>query len=793
MKSKQHKHQRSAARPGRAPDASESDRSFVVVSNRLPVDRVVDADGAERWRTSPGGLVTAMESVVSDLRCIWVGWPGSVAEDLEPFSIDEMELRPVSLDAGEFAEYYEGFSNATIWPLYHDVIAPPAYHREWWDRYVAVNRRFAEAAAEAAAPGATVWVHDYHLQLVPAILRELRPDLVIGFFLHIPFPAFGLFSQLPWRRQVLEGLLGADVIGFQRVTDAANFRAAVRRFVGAPSSGNMIALAGSEAEGVPGAAREQIAARQVLAQEFPISVDARAFAELAASESVQRRAREIRSELGNPKRIILGVDRLDYTKGIGHRLKAFAELLRDGEIGPREVTLVQVASPSRERVEAYRLLRDEIEVTVGRINGDYGTIGHTPVVYLHQGFPREEMAALYLAADVLAVTALRDGMNLVAKEYAACRTDERGVLVLSEFAGAADELGRAVMVNPHDINGIKAAFMRALRMPVTEQRQRMRALRRVVFRNDVTRWSETFLRAVEGQAEGRHASGSAVNDDYGASTRIFLPSNIDPALRRLAAESNLLIACDFDGTLAPIVSRPELARILPRAEQALAVLQEAQGVRVALLSGRSLESLGATGVRLDGRLVAGSHGAELSGLLESDGKPGVQLEIAGPDAEEMQRLTGLRAVLDPLVASVPGAWLEEKPLGFAAHVRQVADEVAGQQLLDDLLTATSDLREGPTPLHVRGGKRVLEFAVREADKGEVLQRIRRELPGAAVLFVGDDVTDEDALRALQPGDMGVKVGDGESVAEYRVPDPETVAVLLARLAELRTGVVIGTE
>ncbi|WP_243074672.1 trehalose-6-phosphate synthase [Microbacterium sp. SS28] len=462
---------------------------FVVVANRLPVDRVPAADGeaGDSWRRSPGGLVTALEPVMRDADGAWVGWPGQADLEAEPFEFEGTHLVPVSLSAEEVENYYEGFSNDTIWPLYHDVISEPRYRRVWWDAYVAVNRRFAEAAASVSAEGATVWVQDYQLQLVPAMLRAARPDLTIGYFHHIPFPAYGLYSQLPWRRQVLEGLLGADVIGFQRVQDASNFARAVRRQLRIETKSSGIVVA--EADG---------STRTALAKAFPISIDASSYAELAARPDIRARAREIREGLGNPKKVFLGVDRLDYTKGIRHRLKAFGELLDDGRLTVQDATLVQVASPSRERVGAYMQLRDEIEQAVGRINGDHDTVGHTAIRYLHQTYPREEMVALFLAADVMLVTALRDGMNLVAKEYVASRSDNRGVLLLSEFAGAADELGSAIRINPHDIDGLKDAMMRAVEMPAAEQGRRMRALRRKVVENDIARWSESFLRALDG-------------------------------------------------------------------------------------------------------------------------------------------------------------------------------------------------------------------------------------------------------------------------------------------------------
>ena len=465
---------------------------FIVVANRLPVDRSGTGEGEEQWRPSPGGLVTALNPVMRQADGAWVGWPGQADLEVEPFEFDGMQLVPVTLSAEDVELYYEGFSNDTIWPLYHDVIAAPRYRREWWQAYVRVNRRFAEAAADAAADGATVWVQDYQLQLVPRMLRELRPDLVIGYFHHIPFPAYGLYSQLPWRRQVLEGLLGADVIGFQRVADASNFARAVRRQLRYETKASGIR--------VP---TEDGGARLALAKAFPISIDADEYIRLAQRPDIVARAAEIRESLGNPKKVLLGVDRLDYTKGIRHRLKAFGELLQDGRLAVEDVTLVQVASPSRERVAAYVQLRDEIEQTVGRINGDFDTMDHTAIRYLHQAFPREEMVALYLAADVMLVTALRDGMNLVAKEYVASRVDNRGVLVLSEFAGAADELGTALRINPHDIEGLKDAIVRAVEMPAAEQGRRMRSLRKKVRDHDVSDWSREFLEALDAVRRAR--------------------------------------------------------------------------------------------------------------------------------------------------------------------------------------------------------------------------------------------------------------------------------------------------
>ena len=457
---------------------------FVVAANRLPVDRVSTDDGSNEWRRSPGGLVTAMDAVMRGRDGAWVGWAGEPGEAPEPFDDAGMHLHPVPLSEQEVADYYEGQSNDTLWPVYHDVIVTPTFRRSWRSAYRTVNRRFAQACADVAAEGATVWVHDYQLQLVPEMLRELRPDLRIGWFNHIPFPAVELFAQLPGRAEILEGLLGADFLGFQRTEDAGNFLRAVRQYLHLDVTGDVVDLG----------------ERRVRAASVPISIDVEGLAEIVGSESVQARAREIREQLGNPDKILLGVDRLDYTKGIRHRLKAFGELLADRKLDPKRHKLIQVATPSRERVKAYMDLRDQVELSVGRINGDFSSIGATALTYMHQSFDREEMAAMFAAADVMLVTPLRDGMNLVAKEYVTCCADD-GALVLSEFTGAATELGRAYTCNPHDISGLKQVIMKAVDASPEERTERMTALRETVSQNTVQQWAKLYLAALQAAPE----------------------------------------------------------------------------------------------------------------------------------------------------------------------------------------------------------------------------------------------------------------------------------------------------
>ncbi len=452
---------------------------IVIVANRLPIESYRHR-GAMTWRSSPGGLVSAIAPVLARRNGTWVGWAGR-SRTTPPDEVDGAKIVPVRIPYHEYERYYDGCSNGMLWPLYHDAIEPAQFHREWWASYSAVNSRFASAVATAAPANSTVWVHDYQLQLVPQMLRALRPDVRIGFFLHIPFPPIELFMRLPWRRQVIEGLLGADLVGFQLPQGAENFLQLCRRLLDDHVS----------------AGRVFHEDRVVHVKAFPISIDAKAIEESAARPSTGRDVRSLRVSLGEPEVLFLGVDRLDYTKGIDIRLRAFSEVLDEGLLGSRRVALIQVANPTREHAAHYAELRQRVEQLVGSINGEHGQLGRAVVQYLHRNVTPDELVALYRAADVMLVTPLRDGMNLVAKEYVAARSDLGGVLVLSEFAGAAAELRYALRVNPYDIESVKDAIVKSVTMDRSDRRQRMRRMRSVVFRRDVYRWANEFLHTLE--------------------------------------------------------------------------------------------------------------------------------------------------------------------------------------------------------------------------------------------------------------------------------------------------------
>lgn len=722
-------------------------RQLIVVANRLPVEPILgdDLDGEPLgWQIAPGGLVSALESVLRDRSAIWVGSGDEVPDEV---FAGELTLEAVRVPPREAKGHYEGFSNKAIWPLFHNSVVTPEFHRADFAAYRNVNRAFAERVASIAEPGATVWVHDYQLLLVPQMLRELRPDLQIGFFLHIPFPPPEVFAQLPWRREILLGMLGADLVGTQTHSDAANVTGAIERFLGFPI----------DADGVA------VEDRHVVVSAFPIGIDAAHFADLAADPRVQARAVELRAELGDPQTLILGVDRLDYTKGIDIRIRAFAELLDSQRLDPTSNVLVQVAIPSRENLADYQQIRDEIELLVGRSNGAFSDFGVTPIHYLRRSLDRAELVALYLAADIMLVTPLRDGMNLVCKEYVATRLDDSGALILSEFAGAAAQLSDAWLVNPFDTLGVAQAMLDAIGADDEDRRARMAKMRPSVFASDSQSWAADFLHAL------RDAATTAARAPEVHPTR----TGPDIPLDELATTPHLLVCCDYDGTLAPIVEDPARAAPIPDAVAALRALSILPSTTVAVVSGRALRDLALLS-RLPSEIhLVGSHGGEFDHDFELNAQQRRLLDQCIVDARE-------------LAADIDGAHLEVKPSSVAIHVRRCA-EADGRELMERLI-----MGPGQYPgVLVRHGKEVLELSVVHTQKSDAVDLLRHRVGATALLFVGDDVTDESVFDGLSGPDVGVKVGEGETAAGWRVGTPGDVADLMITLTELRERWLLG--
>ena len=720
---------------------------LLIVSNRLPVTVKATPSGVT-VEPSSGGLATGMKGPHEQLGGVWIGWPGapeglsSTARAEVERRLAELRLVGLSLTPGEIAGYYEGYSNTVLWPLFHYAVARLPQEVRDFDVYQAVNERFADEVASRYQPGDLVWVHDYQLMLVPGMLRDRIPEARIGFFLHIPFPSSEIFRLLPQREQLLAGLLGADLVGFHTAGFLRHFASSVLRLVGALTEVDRIRWHG----------------RLVRLGAFPMGIDAARLSDLASSSEVKAL---VEGHRGGGERLFVSVDRLDYTKGIRRRLLAFEAMLRRHPELRGRVRLVQVAVPSRENVEAYRELRDEVDSAVGRIHGEFATSGWSPISYLYRSFSQTEVVALYRAADVVLVTPLRDGMNLVAKEFVASRPDEDGVLVLSEFAGAAAELSEALLVNPYDVEQTSEVLFRALTMPPEERQTRMAILRQRVMTYDVHWWARAFVARLEQADAGKAASPS-----------LSPPGAVRAAVARARAASTLALLIDYDGTLVPFAPTPELAA--PDAEL-LALLQRLAaraGTEVHIVSGRKRGTL----ERWLGALPVGLH-AEHGFWSRSPGGDWTAAEVPAPAWREP-----VLAILRDFAERTPGSLIEEKTAGFAWHYRAAEPEYGAAQAKELSLHLSTLLSN--VPVEILPGDMVLEVRPHGVHKGRVVaQVLARSAPGTLILAMGDDRTDEDLFAALPDGSVAVHVGPAASRAPIRIRDVAGARALLARLAE----------
>ncbi len=736
--------------PVRADSAPAHNRSLVVVSNRLPFTAERRPEGT-RFRRSAGGLVAALEPVLAQRGGVWVGWTGAAREDgagdagggALPAATDDVSYRAVPLTAHEIALYYAGFANRTLWPLFHYFVGHTQIDGATWRAYERVNERFAHVAAAASDDEALVWVHDYQLLRVPYHIRRLAPRRRIAFFLHIPFPAADVLRVLPWSRDLMQGMLAADLVGLHIPAYADHFLSCAQRLLGC--------------EVDRGAGLVRFEGREVSVEAHPIGID------VAQIERLAERAVPAGADAapaGAPVAEILGVDRLDYTKGINERMLAVERLLERHPSYRRRIAFTQVMVPSRERVAEYGELKREIDETVGRINGRFSERGWSPIRYLVRSLPPAELVVLYRQADVALVTPLRDGMNLVAKEYVAAQLDDDGVLVLSEMAGAADELQEALLVNPFAVDEVTDALHRALSMPVDERHARMSALRHRVRANDVRAWVARFLDATERAALRARSTVASPAD---ALQRTLT--------RWLARRATVVLFLDYDGTLTPITVRPEDARLSEAARQTLDQAARTPNLDIVIVSGRALADVRDM-VGVPALTYVGNHGFEIEG-------PGISFR----HAELEQWRAALEQAAEELESlAVAGAHVERKGGSVAFHVRAVPDgerrRVARQ--------AEAVLRR--RRLRVTPGKALVEGRPPVPwDKGHAVLHVLVHRHGAdwpsrvSAVYIGDDRTDEDAFRSLEGIGRSIRVGPSpgsQSYADYSLPDPEAVLQLL---------------
>ncbi|HVF51449.1 MAG TPA: bifunctional alpha,alpha-trehalose-phosphate synthase (UDP-forming)/trehalose-phosphatase [Pyrinomonadaceae bacterium] len=733
-------------------------KRLVVVSNRLPVTLKRAGDG---WRTerSTGGLATAMGPLLERTKGIWIGWSGEASgasDERRERTLARWAERDryfaVDLSADVAHGFYEGYANQTLWPLFHHFPSLLNFNPDDWRAYTEANRRFRDVVVEHLRPDDIVWIHDYQLLLLPQLLREAVPDARIGFFLHIPFPTSAVFRLLPRREELLEGLLGADYLAFHTYSYLQHFRTSALRVLGLDS----------RMDGV------EVGGRTVKLDARPIGLAPEHFTKLLTTdEPTKQRLAELRESFKG-QQILLAVDRLDYTKGIPHRLRTFRRLLAEHEELRRRVTLIQVAVPSREVIPMYKELRQEVDELVGIINGEYGTPDWTPIVYMRRAVPPEELAALYAAAQLAWVAPLRDGLNLVAKEYVACQRDGEGVLVLSEFAGAAAEMGEAFLVNPYDEERTAETIARALALPADERRERMIALTKRVVRNNVFAWGERFIANLSAAASARVERPSERPER--------LPHDAVVAAFEGARQRRLLL--DYDGTLVSYASRPQEA-VPPRGlVELLARLAADPANTVAVISGRGRDNLEKWLGQVEGLWLAAEHGA----LMRSPETLSWETFREGYTDEWK---TQVSPVLEHFTDRAPGSFIEEKEFSMVWHYR-LTDPEFGEWLANELVTNLEQML-AETELRAYRGEKSVEVKMIWANKGEVLARLAEAGDAASFcLAAGDDRTDEDLFARLPEDAWTIHVGSKRTRARYCLSNPHELRALLEAFADAAT-------
>ncbi len=721
---------------------------MILVSNRLPVT-LSRRRGHLEAEPSPGGLAVGLDAFYREHGARWVGWPGEVSEGsrraVERRLRTEFACHPVFLSRDLARRYYAGFSNRTLWPLFHSFPTYARYDEEDWAAYRRANRTFAEHVSRLAAPDEVVWVHDYHLMLVPKYVREERPDAKIGFFLHIPFPPYSDLRQLPWCREIVEALLSADLVGFHTYDDAHAFMNCVRRLLGLDNELGQIVVG------------HRVAQVDV----FPMGVDIERIARAGQAEGMSRRVAALREGLGASK-LVFSLSRLDYTKGIPQTLRGVGTLLETRPEWRGRFVLQLVVVPSREIVDRYTEEKREIDRLCGDVNSRYGTFGWTPIRYMYRYLNFEELVALYRAADVALITPLRDGMNLIAKEYLTAKEDYHGALVLSEMAGAARELHEALLVNPNSAAEVADALRAALEMPEAEQVRRNQLMRSRLEQYDVQRWARHFLERLE----------EAVALSRSLSVRLLTRADRENLVEAYARTTRRLLLLDYDGTLVPFASEPSLAVPSERALGLLRALCKAQGNRIVLISGRKKEDLA---VWFDGLWMT---------LVAENG---AWVRLPGKDAWEattpidIRWKERLRPIFERFVSRVPGSAMEEKETSLVWHYRRVdlaTGSLAARELIDTLTNLTANL-----DLVVFIGHRAVEVRSSKVSKGTFFQTHLAQEPWDFVLALGDDWTDESLFSALPPESHSVRIGISASTARFNVETQEEALGLLERLAQ----------
>ncbi|WP_422079625.1 bifunctional alpha,alpha-trehalose-phosphate synthase (UDP-forming)/trehalose-phosphatase [Ulvibacterium sp.] len=730
----------------------------IIISNRLPVQLQI-SNGSITAIPSVGGLATGMKSVHSGGDSLWIGWSGltdeEIPDELAP-KIDEALAQhgssKVKLTKKEVDGFYFGFSNRTIWPLFHYFLEYSEFELDYWNVYKDVNQKFADTILKNAGDEDTIWIHDYQLMLVPQMVRNERPDVSIGFFLHIPFPSFEIFRTLPWREEVLEGLLGSDLIGFHTYDYERHFLSSVRRLLGLDVSFNDIYLDN----------------RIIKVDSFPMGIDYKKFSKAAEEHSQKKpdKQSDLQQRLNKHKKstpdgkFLLSIDRLDYSKGIAKRLNAFEYFLNKYPQYKEKVRLIILAVPSRSNVPQYQLLKKEVDELVGRINGELATVNWTPIWYFYRSLPFDSLIDLYTSCDIAWLTPLRDGMNLVAKEYIATRTDKTGVLILSEMAGSANEMNESLLINPNNFEQIADTLYTAINMPKEEQQARNQVLQKRLERYNVEKWANSFMSSLRAQK----------NRDAGNISKRMTNHLLDGVLKDYTAAKKRLLFLDYDGTLAGFHNDPQKANPDEELYQLLDQIHHQKDTEMYLVSGRDKETFTRWFLPKKYNMIV-EHGVWIS----NDGKPFRMLENVKNDWMEK-----IRPVLESFVDRTPGSFIEEKNYSLAWHYRKT-DPDFGNLRATELNTVLTSLIANDD-ISVLNGNKVMEVKSSNVNKGRATVRVLGENDYDFVFAIGDDWTDEFMFQELPKSAVTVKVGQQKTQAKFFVENTKKVRELLKRFA-----------
>jgi trehalose 6-phosphate synthase/phosphatase len=733
-------------------------KRILIVSNRLPIT-VEEKESRLKFQVSAGGLVSGLSAYLDSLKgssftkfdYIWVGWPGSVVPDkikekLRSKALTEFNACPVFLSERAMDKFYQGFCNKTIWPLFHYFPSYTVYDQDYWIQYQRVNEIFCDAVMQIVKPDDIVWIHDYHLMLLPGLIRERMPHIPIGFFLHIPFPSFEIFRLLPgkWRREILEGLLGADLVGFHTHDYTQYFLRCVLRILGYDHSMGQILFNNY----------------MVKAETLPMGIDFHRFYNASSSPEVQKEKYISKNTLANLK-VISSIDRLDYTKGTLNRLRGYEAFLDKNPQWHGRVVLVLVVVPSRIGVEHYQQMKRQIDELVGKINGRFSSINWTPILYQYKFLPFHPLVALYGLSQVALVTPLRDGMNLIAKEYVATRSDKTGVLILSEMAGASKELGEAIIINPSNVEEIADALKQALEMPKEEQIRRNEVMQTRLKRYDVVRWANDFIQDLLSLKEKQKRLDAKLLSPY---VKKQLIGDFTKAERRL-------LLLDYDGTLVPFAGLPQMAKPNEELIEILKSFSDDQKTEVSLISGRDKDTLQNWFGTLDLKLIA-EHGAWLKEKNE--------------DWKMIKPLTNdwkpqILPILEMYADRLPGSFVEEKEFAIVWHYRRADPESASmraKELVDDLVNFTANI-----DVQILQGSKVVEVRCAGVNKGIASMHFISQDDFDFILAVGDDWTDEDLFKALPETAYSIRVGLTQSYARFNLYSQTGVIELLRELAQ----------